>query len=146
MEGLAHWLKMFFRPIELPDIGDWHHYHDSEVVARYRIIKVRDPDTRNWKSSIIYRWPNYRGQGYDASLVKHCPAKYLPELLSLTIGAYHIPRISDGLIYYMAQHDLNWTNEVNRHDNSLLSNLDEWERMQNQSQFITPSNHESSTV
>lgn len=129
MQELSECLKTFFAPIELPDIGDWHHYHESEVQARYRTIKLRDKETSEWKTYFIYRWPNYRGQGYDASLIKHCPAKYTAELLTLTIGEYQIPRVSEGLIYYMAQHDLNWINEVNRHDNSILYTIDT-ERMQ----------------
>ena len=133
MEGLSECLKAFFKPIILPDIGEWHHYHAAEVELRYRIVKLRDPETSEWKSYFIYRWPNYRGQGYEASLLKHCPAKYQAELLTLTIGEYCIPRVSEGLIYYMAQHDLNWITEVSRHDNSMLDVLDAFERRQNQS-------------
>lgn len=70
MQELSECLKTFFAPIELPDIGDWHHYHESEVQARYRTIKLRDKETSEWKTYFIYRWPNYRGQGYDASLIK----------------------------------------------------------------------------
>ena len=130
MEGLAQWLSSFFEPIVLPDISDWHEYPPCELEARYRTVKLRDPITSRWKTHFIYRWPNYRGQGYDASLIRHCPSKYMDELLTLTIGEYNIPRVSDGLIYYMAQHDLNWINEAHRRDNALLNRVDTWNEMQ----------------
>ena len=131
MQAVAECLNKFFAPVELPDIGDWHHYAEEEVCARYRTVKRRDPQTNEWKTYFLYRWPNYRGQGYEASLLKHCPTEYVAELLTLTIGEYQIPHVSEDLVYYMALHDLNWINEAGRHDNEILDAIDTWEWSQN---------------